>query len=87
MNNNNLKSNILFGIALICVIWFMLTSWFWTFGINVIISFPFGIISYFLWRRGKKQGEWVTGYKAISIMLLLGVLSAVGTMVALLLYN
>jgi len=84
---NKFNSNLWFAIALICAIWFMLTSWFWTYGMNVIISFPFGLLSYIFWRRGKKNMDQKTRYKVVGIILLFGVLSSVGTLIGLLVFN
>ena len=42
-------------IALVCAIWFLLTSWLWSYMINLIISWPVAIIGLILWKLGKKE--------------------------------
>jgi hypothetical protein len=84
---NSFKSNLVFYTAVLFATWFMLTSWFWTYGVNVLFSFPFGLISYFLWRNGKKQGDRAKAYKIVSIMLSIGVIASIGTLVVLMIFN
>ena len=42
-------------IALVCAIWFLLTSWLWAYMINLIISWPVAIIGLILWKLGKNE--------------------------------
>jgi hypothetical protein len=73
-------------LALVCAVWFLLLGWMWVYFFNVILVFPFAIIGFFLWRKGraaeKKLLNKVTGW-----MLLSGLVSSVGVLVVLLLFN
>lgn len=73
-------------LALLCAIWFLLFGWFWTFLINVIFVFPFAIAGFFLWRKGreseKKQLNKITGW-----LLLAGVVTSIGTLIAFIVFN
>lgn len=42
-------------IALVCAIWFLLTSWLWAYLINLIIASPAAIIGLILWKLGKNE--------------------------------
>ena len=42
-------------IALVCAIWFLLTSWIWAYLINLIISWPVAILGLIFWRLGKNH--------------------------------
>ena len=42
------------GVALICAIWFALTSWFWAYAMNLMISYPAGIVGLFFWNKVRK---------------------------------
>jgi hypothetical protein len=67
------KHNIIFYISLALAIWFTLTAYAWTYYMNVFISFPFGIISFILWQRGKKNDPNSKRYRYIAIILAIGV--------------
>jgi len=67
-------------LALACSLWFLLTGWMWFYYMNVIISFPFAIIGFFLWRQGrateKKLINKITGW-----MLFGGLMISVGYLI------
>ena len=42
-------------IALVCAIWFLLTSWLRAYLINLIIACPVAIVGLILWKLGKDQ--------------------------------
>ena len=69
-------------VALICAIWFALTGYFWAYFANVIISFPFGLIAFLLWRRTWKIDKSNKLNKAVLIVLLIGVTISLGTLLA-----
>ncbi len=73
-------------LSLLCAIWFLLFGWFWTFLINVIFVFPFAIAGFFLWRKGreseKKQLNKITGW-----LLLAGVVTSIGTLIVVIIFN
>ncbi|HRI79116.1 MAG TPA: hypothetical protein PLR06_06215 [Cyclobacteriaceae bacterium] len=56
--------------ALICAIWFLLTSWLWTYGMNLFISYPVGLLGLFFWNKDK-QTDPESRLSRISFMLLL----------------
>ncbi len=72
---NIMKLKTTYYLSLLFAIWFMLTSFFWAYWLNVFISFPFAILSWYLLRRSK--GAKPEGYKAVVIVLIVGGLSAV----------
>lgn len=56
--------------ALICALWFLLTSWMWVYYMNIILSFPVGILGYFLWKRGKqKDPDSILNKSALSFLI------------------
>jgi hypothetical protein len=63
-----------FYIGLIFAIWFALTSCFWTYFGALFISYPFGIVSYILWRQLKTENK---KYKSIPIILSIGLVLSV----------
>ena len=49
------------GAAIICGIWFILTSSLWVYFANLVISFPIGLLGMYLWNRGRilnKENIW-----------------------------
>jgi hypothetical protein len=73
---NTPKYNGLYYTALVCAVWFMLTSVLWTYAANFIISFPFGLLSWLLWLWGKGRDAKKQRYKKIGAILLFGVFLA-----------
>ena len=67
------KKNVYFVSSLIMAIWFALTSSFWVYYVNIMLSFPFGILSLILWSKGRKIDDRTDRYKAITIILIIGV--------------
>ena len=47
-NKKNSRNDI---VALFFAIWFLLTSWMWTYFVNLMFSFPIGIMGFFLWKK------------------------------------
>jgi len=73
-------------LALLCAIWFLLLGWLWTYFVNIIIVFPFAIIGYFLWRKGREAEKKILN-KVVGWMLLVGLVSSIGTLVVVSLFN
>ncbi len=73
-------------LALICAIWFLLCGWTWIYWLNVFFVFPFAIAGFFLWRKGR-AAEKKTLNKVVGWMLWLGLVSAIGCLIALQLRN
>jgi hypothetical protein len=40
--------------SIICGTWFLITGSVWVYLVNLIVSYPVGLIGIFLWWRGKK---------------------------------
>ena len=45
------KKNFLFIISLIFAIWFTLAGMVWVYFLPIITAYPFGITSYFIWKK------------------------------------
>ncbi len=45
-------------LALICALWFLLNGWVWTYYACLVISYPVGLIGFWLWRKGKTKNLW-----------------------------
>jgi hypothetical protein len=66
------KPDFYFVLSLVFGIWFALTSSAWTYAMNVVISFPFLILSYFLWRNGKEMDTRTRRYSVIPYLWIVG---------------
>lgn len=73
-------------LALVCSIWFLLFGWLWTYLINVIVVFPFAIAGFFLWRKGRESKKKQLN-KIIGWLLLTGLVTSVGTLIAVTIFN
>ncbi len=62
-----------FYSALVCAIWFALTAWIWTYFANIFISFPFGILSFYLLKKGKQMDLNKNRYSITISILITGV--------------
>jgi hypothetical protein len=71
------KPDFYFVLSLVFAIWFAFTSSVWTYGANVIISFPFLLLSYFLWRNGKARDTRTKRYAVIPYLWILGGIIAI----------
>jgi hypothetical protein len=65
-------------------IWFVLTSWYWTYFLNFLIAYPIAAVAAILWATQRKNPKTAAVYKVTGIMLLVGVVNSV---VALFLYR
>jgi len=70
-----MKPNTYYYLALLCTIWFLLTSWLWTYWLNLLFSFPFAILSWYFLNKSKEKTS--TEHKTIMVLLVLGILSAI----------
>jgi hypothetical protein len=80
------NTNIYFYVALICAIWFVLTSWFWVYYANVFISFPVGLISLVTWYKGRKIGN-EKRFNLVGILLISGAALSIIALICLLIFN
>jgi hypothetical protein len=55
--NATTKQRILNITSLLCGVWFLATSWAWVWLINVLFSFPVGILGMILWYFGKRYDD------------------------------
>lgn len=81
------KGDIYFSLALILACWFTLTGMVWVYWAALIIGYPAGLLSLFLWYKGRKTDDKTNRYKLIPIVLLVGLLLSLGVLVALLITN
>lgn len=79
--------NFYFYPSLFCAIWFLLTSYAWTYFANVFISFPFGILSLYLWNQGRKKDNRKNRYKPVGWILFAGFSVSLITLIILLSTN
>jgi hypothetical protein len=63
-------------LALVLAIWFAISSYFWVYYINLVVSFPAGILSFYMFNKAKKQHSNLVFEKAIVFFLLTGCLTA-----------
>jgi hypothetical protein len=68
-------------LALVCALWFLLTGWMWFYYMNVILSFPFAIVGFFLWRQGRGTEKKLLN-KIAGWMLLAGLTITIGYLIA-----
>lgn len=81
MVKNLKKANFYFYAALICAVWFSLTSYFWAYYANLFFSLPFAILSLVLRHFGLKVDENPGRYKFVIGVLVLGVLVSLGFLI------
>ena len=59
------KASFYFYTALVCSIWFLLTSYFWAYYINLVFSFPVGFLALVFWNFGRKKETHNKRFKII----------------------
>ncbi|MDQ8004799.1 MAG: hypothetical protein REI64_08380 [Pedobacter sp.] len=74
-----MKDNILFVVALVFALWFAATAYIWIYWAALIISYPIGIASFFIWRFIKKDGK--KRNKIIPILLIAGLTLSLGILI------
>lgn len=79
------KNDILFVTAVLFSIWFAGTAYIWVYWAALIISYPFGIISFLIWRYLKKDGK--KRNKIIPILLTIGLIFSLGVLITALIRN
>jgi phosphoglycerol transferase MdoB-like AlkP superfamily enzyme len=72
--------------ALVCAIWFLLTGWMWFYYMNLIMTFPFAIVGFFLWRQGRGAEKKLLN-KIVGWMLLAGLTISIGYLVVVAVMN
>jgi hypothetical protein len=81
------RNRIYFYLSLFFAIWFLVSSPAWTYMMNVVISFPFGIISFILWRTGASLPGEEQRYRIIPKILIAGIGLAVLSLLVFLVTN
>lgn len=76
------RNDIFFILGLITALWFALTSYIWAYWAAVVISYPFGIISYFLWQKIRHENRQRT--RIIPIILGIGLFASAAMLLCLL---
>lgn len=79
------KSNLLFWTALITAVWFALSGMAWTYSAALIIAYPFGLTSFFLWRKIKSDQK--SRNKYIPMTLALGLTLSLVTLIGFLIFD
>jgi phosphoglycerol transferase MdoB-like AlkP superfamily enzyme len=81
------RAYVYFYSALLASVWFLLTSWIWVYFMNLVVSFPIGLLAFVFWNLGRKSGIMSKGFEVIKYLLLLGVAASIISLVGLLLTN
>ena len=79
--------NIKVTLSILCGIWFALTSWLWIYWFNLIFSFPVGIIGFMLWRSVRQHDPKHKALKISILLHILGLCSAIISLIILLINN
>lgn len=79
------NNDILFITALLFALWFSITGVIWVYWLNIIFAYPFGIVSFFIWKKIKKDGK--KRNKIVLILLILGLIASLSALLLMLLFN
>ena len=79
------KNDILFWTGIITAIWFAWTGMVWTYNAALIIAYPIGLTSFFIWRNIKRDNK--ARNKFISRILIIGLTLSLLTLTYLLLFD
>jgi len=79
------KNDILFYLSLIFAIWFAWTGMVWTYYVALFVAYPFGLISFILWRMIKNENKRRT--KFIPIILSIGLVLSLTILIYLLIWD
>jgi hypothetical protein len=52
--NSAKKARFLYNLAIVFGLWFLLFGWFWSYLVNLVIAYPFGIAGFILWYFAQK---------------------------------
>ena len=74
-------------IAVVLSVWFMSTSWLWVYFVNLIVSFPAGLVAFILWLHLKKNNPTMGALKIVLACMILGVASSTIFLILLLVDN
>ena len=79
------KNDILFWTGIITAIWFAWTGMVWTYNAALIIAYPIGLTSFFIWRNIKTNNK--ARNKFIPIILVIGLTLSLLTLTYLLIFD
>ena len=77
MKDDDKKAFPLNLLALLCGIWFVLTSWLWADLANLVISYPVGLVGFLLWNLGRKRAPHSRLNRVAFALLLTGLVASV----------
>jgi phosphoglycerol transferase MdoB-like AlkP superfamily enzyme len=75
MVNSKINLSIYYA-SLFCAIWFVITSAFWPYYLNLFISFPIGILSFILHKKASTNSDTSIKYDIVKSLLIVGILIA-----------
>jgi O-antigen/teichoic acid export membrane protein len=81
------KQDIYFYISLLTAIYFALVCGAWMYFMNLVIGFPVFVISYFFWRKGKKNDLKSIRYKYIPHIWLCGIPISILSLAGYIIFN
>lgn len=67
-------------VALFFAIWFLLTSWMWTYFANLMFSFPVGIMGFFLWKKANDSNPGTLLNKVTLGIYIAGVVASIAAL-------
>jgi len=79
------KNDILFFIAFFCALWFVCWGILWTYLAALFIAYPFGLISFLLWRSIRNENKKRT--KIIPILLIIGLVLSFSVLIYFLIWE
>lgn len=79
------KNDILFWLAIICAVWFAWAGMVWIYWAAIFIAYPFGLISFIIWKIIKKENKKRTKY--IPIILGIGLILSLSVLIYLLIWE
>jgi len=79
------QNGILFWIGIVTAIWFALAGMVWAYWACLIIAYPVGLISYFIWRSIKSDNKQRN--KFIPAILLIGLALSISVLIYLLIFG
>lgn len=69
------------GLALVCGVWFLLTSWAWPYLGNLVFSYPIGLLGLSLWLRIRRANPESVANKWVGARLAAGLVSSIVALV------
>lgn len=79
------RNSLLFAVALVSALWFAVAGMVWAYYAALVIAYPFGILSYLLWRKLRKDNQQRN--RLIPMVLIIGLALSLGVLASLLLWG